>query len=96
MRFLKQYCTILFPVFLILGMCIIRPLLPDKTFSKVEMRYLAQPPQFNLEHMLAGVYSKKFESYYSDQFPMRNFWLYMDDSINIVIGKKSSDVTNGV
>lgn len=90
MRFLKQYCTILFPLFFIFGMCIIGPILPDKTFSKAEMRYLTQAPQFGLEHLLEGVYSKKFESYYSDQFPMRNFWIYIDDSINLVLGKQNT------
>lgn len=77
MCFIRQYCTILCPIFLILGMCIIGLLLPDKTFSKTEMRYLAQPPQLGFEEVVSGGYSKNFESYYSDQFPMRDVWIYI-------------------
>lgn len=47
----------------------------SKTFSKAEMRYLAQPPQLSVDNVMSGIYRDKFEAYYSDQFPLRNFWI---------------------
>lgn len=75
MKFMRQYITILFPVLLILSMCAIAVVSPNKTFSKTEMRYMAQPPRLSVDNVMTGTYRDKFEAYYSDQFPLRNFWI---------------------
>lgn len=49
--------------------------LPKRTFSPEENRNLQQLPTFSLSTVLSGDFSKKFESYLSDQFPARDFWI---------------------
>ncbi|BAE85404.1 hypothetical protein SDC9_10856 [bioreactor metagenome] len=68
------------PFLLILAMLILHLALPDKTFSKEERRYLAQWPVFHIEEVIDGSYERKVESYFSDQFPLRNFWVYIEKS----------------
>lgn len=65
------------PFLLIIGMLMFHLALPDKTFSKEERRYLAQWPVFQIEKVLNGSYESKVESYFSDQFPFRNVWVYI-------------------
>lgn len=72
----------LFPLLLILGMFILHLALPDKTYSQEERRYLAQWPVFNIETVLNGSYETKIESYFSDQFPFRNVWVYIQQGFN--------------
>lgn len=85
MRFLRQYGTILFPILLILSMCVMALVSPSKTFSKTEKRYLAQLPPLSVENIATGTYRGKFETYYSDQFPLRDCWIYIEESTNTVI-----------
>lgn len=68
------------PFLLILVMLICHLALPDRTFSKEERRYLAQWPVFYIEDVIDGSYERKIESYFSDQFPLRNFWVYIEES----------------
>ena len=72
----------LFPLLLILGMFILHLALPDKTYSQEERRYLAQWPVFHIETVLNGSYETKIESYFSDQFPFRNVWVYIQQGFN--------------
>lgn len=65
------------PFIFILAMLMLHLILPDKTFSKDEMRYLAQCPAFHFERILDGSYTTKVETYFSDQFPFRNFWVHI-------------------
>nr|WP_267459256.1 DHHW family protein [Caproicibacter fermentans] len=41
------------------------------------MRYLTQWPAFRVERILDGNYKTKVETYFSDQFPFRNFWVHI-------------------
>ncbi|MGB8451617.1 MAG: DHHW family protein [Anaerocolumna sp.] len=65
------------PFLFILVMLMLHLVLPDKTFSKDEMRYLAQWPAFHVERVIDGSYMTKVESYFSDQFPFRDFWVHI-------------------
>lgn len=71
----------IFPLLFILSMFILHLILPVKTFSKEERRYLAQWPVFHIERLFDGSYETKIESYFSDQFPFRNFWVYIMHTI---------------
>lgn len=79
----KKNCAIIqnivciLPLLFILAMFILHLVLPDKTFSKEERRYLAQWPVFHIEKVLNGSYETQVESYFSDQFPFRNFWIHI-------------------
>jgi hypothetical protein len=44
----------------------------DKTFSEQENRDLQTLPELNVETLFDGSYSKKINSYFSDQFPYRD------------------------
>jgi len=69
-------------------MLILHLVLPDKTFSKEEMRYLAQWPAFSVERLQDGSYMTKVETYFSDQFPFRNLWVHIEkDSSHILLNK---------
>lgn len=77
-----------FPLLFIFAMLILHLALPDKTFSKEERRYLAQWPVFHIEKVLNGSYETKVESYFSDQFPFRNFWVYIQEGSNQILFKR--------
>lgn len=76
------------PLLFILAMFILHLTLPDKTFSIEEQRYLAQCPTFHIEKVLNGSYGTKVESYFSDQFPFRNFWVHIQEDSNQILFKR--------
>jgi hypothetical protein len=49
--------------------------LPDREFSGLENRYLASPPKLTLSSLADGKFTSSFETYVSDQFPFREFWV---------------------
>ncbi|MBU5330918.1 MAG: DHHW family protein [Anaerocolumna aminovalerica] len=73
------------PILFILAMFILHLVLPNKTFSAEERRYLNQWPSFHIEKVLNGSYGTKVESYFSDQFPFRNFWIHIQEDCNQII-----------
>ncbi|NSB14591.1 DHHW family protein [Clostridium beijerinckii] len=78
----------MFPFLFILAMLILHLAMPTKTFSKEERRYLGQWPSFNTEKVLNGSYKNEVESYFSDQFPFRNFWIHIKEHSNQILIKK--------
>ncbi len=78
MRILREYREIPFPIVLILSLGIASLFLPDKTFSKREMRYLTQFPTFSVEKIVSGEYFQKIDAYLADQFVFRDFWLSIE------------------
>ncbi|KPU44354.1 hypothetical protein OXPF_25240 [Oxobacter pfennigii] len=77
-----QNIACMLPAVFILAMLVFHLALPDKTFSKEEKRYLTQWPAFHIEKVLDGSYETKFEAYFSDQFPFRNFWVNIQEGLN--------------
>jgi len=61
--------------------------LPDKGFSERENRELTQAPAFSLEALFSKKFSTKFESYTTDQFPLRDRWTTMKARFEIATGK---------
>jgi hypothetical protein len=47
----------------------------DRVSSQLEGRNLAGKPVKDPEEIISGEYSKKYESYFSDQFPLRERWI---------------------
>ncbi len=76
------------PLLFILAMLILHLTLPEKTFSKEERRYLAQWPVFHTEGIIDGSYVTKVETYFSDQFPFRNFWVQIQEGSNQILLKR--------
>lgn len=75
------------PLLFIVAIFLLHLALPDKTFSKEEKRYLIQWPIFNIERVIDGGFETKVESYFSDQFPFRNFWINIHESTNRILFK---------
>lgn len=65
--------------------------LPDRTFSESENRNLEQRPEFRLNKLFEGKFTKNFETYITDQFPMRDFWVGLKANTEISIGKKENN-----
>lgn len=61
----------------------------DATVSERENRKLATKPEFTVSSLFAGEYIPKVEEYYSDTFPMRNFFLSVDRGISKVTSRMS-------
>jgi len=76
------------PLLFIFAMLILHLTLPEKTYSKEEHRYLAQWPVFHTEGIIDGSYTAKVETYFSDQFPFRNYWVHIQEDSNQILLKK--------
>ena len=48
---------------------------PDREFSPMENRTLAQKPAFRLSAFFSGQWAQDCESYLTDQFPLRDAWV---------------------
>lgn len=63
-------------------------LIPDKEFSEIENRTLAQKPAFTLENFFSGNLDDETEEYLSDQFILRDSCVTLKSSTDALIGKK--------
>lgn len=50
-------------------------LTPDRDFSPMENRTLAQKPEFSFKALFSGQYTADMETYLTDQFAGRDFWV---------------------
>ena len=60
---------------LVVGMSIANLLVPEKTFSDNENRLLKQRPEFSVKNFFSGDFDEQFETWFSDQFMMRDQWI---------------------
>ncbi len=67
--------------------------LPKREFSERENRYLEQRPSFSFSALTDGTFTKDFESFISDQFPLRDAWTSLKARTELALGKSSN---NGV
>ena len=89
---MKKLIIILFAAFL--GGCLILNLaLPDRAFSPLENRNLAQAPAFSLERVFNGAFEADAEAYVTDQFAFRDGFMAMKAACERLLGKKEN---NGV
>lgn len=73
--------------------CLFNLVSGDKEYSEKENRMLQQRPQFTLAGIESGRLMEQYESYLSDQFVGRNFWVSLKTRIDLLAGKRES---NGV
>ena len=64
--------------------------LPKKEYSSSEKRYLQEAPAFSFESLFSGEFGDKFETFLSDQFPFRNFWVGLSSYYQYAIGNNGS------
>ena len=65
----------------------------DRTFSEKENRMLEKAPKINAGQIVSGRYEEKFETYFSDQFLLRDMWIEIKAGFDRLTGKVES---NGV
>ena len=81
-----------FVVFIAL-LFVLRLCLPSRTFSERENRNLQQRPAFSFSALFSGDYTKRFETYITDQFPFRDSWTTLKARCELLTGKREN---NGV
>ena len=68
-------------------------LMPDRAYSPMENRFLAQMPTLRLQGILSAEYMRAMEEYVTDQFPGRDFWVSLKSFCQKLSGQKEN---NGV
>ena len=93
MKVLTKYLSIiLFAVFLA-AFLIAHLVLPDREFSSLENRNLAQMPTFTVAGLLDGSYTADLETYIADQFPLRDGFMSLKAACERLWGRQEN---NGV
>ena len=72
---------------------VLSAVLPQKTFSEEENRYLAEKPVFSLESFQNGKFGDDYETWLSDQFPFRKTFVAAKTNADRLILKED---VNGV
>lgn len=94
----KKYLVMLSCTFvLIIGLLsIINYFKSDKEISILENRKLKQKPEFSIQTLMDGNFTKEFEEYVSDQFVFRDQWIKLKATMEIMSSKnKINDVFIG-
>ena len=79
--------TVLFCGFLA-GLLVWHIALPDRARSETENRTLAQRPSFSRETLLNGSFTADMETYFADQFPLRDDWTGLKARCELLLGKR--------
>ena len=92
---MKKFNTLITAMFCLFvgGMLVVSTVLPDRSFSPLENRYLAKPPKFSLETITNGTFMENAEEYASDQIVGRDFWVALKAWSERLSGKQEN---NGV
>lgn len=88
----NKFAALVFLAILLL-FCLMNLVTGDKQFSEKENRALEQKPKFTLVGVESGRWMEHYESYVSDQFVGRNFWVSLKSRVDLIAGKRKS---NGV
>lgn len=65
-------------------------LLPKKDYSENEKRILAKSPEFSFDALADGKFTEDLESFVSDQFPLRDFFVGVNAYFNLLSGRNST------
>ena len=79
--------TVLFCGFLA-GLLVWHIALPDRARSETENRTLAQRPSLSRETLLNGSFTADMETYFADQFPLRDDWTGLKARCELLLGKR--------
>lgn len=82
-----RFLTVGFCAFLA-GLLVWHLALPDRDKSEAENRTLTQLPEFSWETLVDGSYTKAVESYFADQFPLRDQWMGLKTRTEYLLGKR--------
>ena len=82
----SRFLTAFFCLFLG-GLLVWHVILPDRDKSETENRTLAQMPEFTWNGLKDGSYTKAIETYFADQFPLRDGWTGLKARTEQLAGK---------
>lgn len=88
----SKVTSIIFVV-LIFGIALLNLFVPKADFSEKENRYLARMPEFSVNSVFNGAFTSGWDSYVSDRFVTRDYWVGAKTLSELALGKRS---TNGV
>ncbi|MEA4911446.1 MAG: DHHW family protein [Oscillospiraceae bacterium] len=72
----KKNCALFLLVFGLILLCgLVNIVTPDREFSENENKYLASFPSLSWKSLINGTFASKYETYISDQFPLRDNWI---------------------
>lgn len=58
---------------------------PSRAYSESENRYLQGFPTFSWSRVISGDFAKEFDSFSSDQFPLREKWVALKTSVQMAL-----------
>ena len=93
MKTAKKYLPTLVLLLFIIVVFTANLIVPDREFSEKENRNLAAPPVFSFEALFSGKFTSDFETYITDQFFARDFWVSLKTGCERLLGKNE---INGV
>lgn len=64
---------------------------PDRDYSPQENRRLAALPSFSLSELFSGRFTRDFESWITDQFPLRDSWVSLKSRAERFSGKSENN-----
>ena len=79
--------TLLFALFLY-GFFFAFLLSPTRASSETENRTLAQRPEFSMQALFSGSYTDAVDTFLSDQFPLRDWWITIQAGTQYAIGMR--------
>lgn len=88
-HFAKLSIIVIFAIIIIFGLISVFD--TDATISKEENRTLKSKPKFSISSIMKGNYTKEFDEYYSDTFPMRSSYIKTNKSINKFLAQFSGN-----
>lgn len=87
---MNKSIAVLFLIILF-AICIINIFTKDKQYSESENRMLQQKPVLTTSSIENGRFMDEYDSYKSDQFFGRNFWVRLKANIELLSGKRDSN-----
>ena len=88
----NKVIAVLFIVMMVI-FCVVNIATADREFSAKENRALEQRPKLTISGIESGRWMNQYESYVSDQFAGRDFWVALKSRIDLIAGKRKA---NGV
>ncbi len=80
-------------IVMMVAFCGVNLMTGDREFSSKENRTLEQKPELTFSGIESGRWMEQYESYVSDQFAGRDFWVSLKSRVDLLAGKRKS---NGV
>ena len=69
------------------GLTLFNLFAPKRAFSESENRYLQQLPELTAQSLFSGAFTKDFETFITDQFPLRDAWVGAKTLTGLSLGK---------